>query len=76
MLSSLFFNVPTSIIWAIHWCYINFSILCKIGLWTKVPILSVKQGKYWVRAQVDGAESPLEADAELGYVAPLIEIKT
>jgi hypothetical protein len=35
----------------------------------------VKEGKYWVRAQVDGAESPLEADAELGYVDSSMEIK-
>jgi hypothetical protein len=39
-------------------------------------ILSVKEGKYLVRVQVDGAETPLELDAELGYVGPFIEIKT
>jgi hypothetical protein len=39
-------------------------------------ILSVKEGEYLVRVQVDGAETPLEVDAELGYVGPFIEIKT
>jgi hypothetical protein len=52
----------------------KFSILCKIGLWTKVQILSVKEGNIGT-GQVDGAESPLEADAELGYVDSSMEIK-
>jgi hypothetical protein len=42
---------------------------------TVVFLLSVKEGEYLVRVQVDGAESPLEVDADLGYVSPFIQIK-
>ena len=34
------------------------------------PIPGVKSGSYWVRVQVDGAESLLEADAQGHYIAP------
>jgi hypothetical protein len=42
---------------------------------TVVFLWSVKEGEYLVRVQVDGPESPLEVDAEVGYVGPFIEIK-
>jgi hypothetical protein len=38
------------------------------------PILDVKGGEYLVRVQIDGAESPLEVDADSGYVSPCVVI--
>ncbi|MEG4443416.1 DUF4255 domain-containing protein [Microcoleus sp. AT9_B5] len=38
------------------------------------PILDVKGGEYLVRVQIDGAESPLEVDADSGYVGPCVVI--
>jgi len=37
-------------------------------------ILNVKAGEYFVRVQIDGAESPLEVDADSGYIGPSVEI--
>jgi hypothetical protein len=39
-----------------------------------VPITAVQTGTYLIRVQVDGAESPLESDAEGQYNAPLVTI--
>jgi Pvc16 N-terminal domain len=39
-----------------------------------IPIRGVKAGSYLLRLQVDGAESPLEANANGQYVAPLLTI--
>ena len=38
-------------------------------------IVDVKEGEYLMRLQIDGAETSLEVDADLGYVGPSIEIK-
>jgi hypothetical protein len=38
------------------------------------PILDVKGGEYLVRVQIDGAESPLEVDADSGYMDPCVVI--
>jgi hypothetical protein len=37
-------------------------------------IVDVKEGEYLVRLQIDGAETSLEVDTDLGYVGPSIEI--
>jgi hypothetical protein len=39
-----------------------------------IPVRGVKAGSYLVRIQVDGAESPLEANAAGQYVAPLLTL--
>ena len=38
-------------------------------------VFNVKEGEYLMRLQIDGAETSLEVDADLGYVGPSIEIR-